>query len=518
MPNWVYNSLKITGKPEKIREIKDRAYFNGLVFNFRAFVSIDRSKDSDDLRIELWGTDRNAVDSKIVDEEPGSIRYTFSTAWAPPEKFVASLRELYPDVEFDLDYVCEMNNEEFIDESIYDDESIDNAESEECETSDGETENENLNGFILCADDPTSGEGFVEWLESTERDEALSKKDEFRNFIMMGDKNIEKFKTLYGVGRRKGKDAFLETLFSFSRIIPEPIKDTSDKNWIDNSGQDLWSFKKHKWKHTDSNEGNVSEPVVGRDLEIWRYDNWGTSSDALYDSCEEPFGLDLWGYVPKENEIPVIRPLDELLKGEYVFYTLCKPPINIYMKMAADGLIFEVTWRSDVWNEWAVGKGQAVDGRFEYHVGPITGGDILQLRSVAFSFIDSERECPDYRPTIGVISRAHLDQLIEELQENLKTELYFHNELFDPKKIVEGNTVILDRTLDLNFFSISSDITDLSNLFANFDVSPRPEEGWFCKIKIDVSRWDVSNVTKMGNLFNRERVDLVNLSRWDRPK
>ena len=212
MPNWVYNSLKITGKPEKIREIKDRAYFNGLVFNFRAFVSIDRSKDSDDLRIERWGTDRNAVDSKIVDEEPGSIRYTFSTAWAPPEKFVASLRELYPDVEFDLDYVCEMNNEEFIDESI------DDAESEEYELADSKMENENVNGFVLCADDPTSGKGFVEWLESTERDEALSKKDEFRNFIMMGDKNIEKFKTLYGVGRRKGKDAF----FLFQELFPNP--------------------------------------------------------------------------------------------------------------------------------------------------------------------------------------------------------------------------------------------------------------------------------------------------------
>ena len=83
---------------------------------------------------------------------------------------------------------------------------------------------------------------------------------------------------------------------------------------------------------------------------------------------------------------------------------------------------------------------------------------------------------------------------------------------------VDGNTVTLDRTLDLNFFSISSEITDLSNLFANFDVSPQPEKGWFCKIKIDVSRWDVSNVTKMSNLFNSERVELVDLSRWDRSK
>ena len=75
---------------------------------------------------------------------------------------------------------------------------------------------------------------------------------------------------------------------------------------------------------------------------------------------------------------------------------------------------------------------------------------------------------------------------------------------------------IRERTLDLNCFSISSEITDLSNLFADFDVSPCPERGWFCKIKLDVGRWDVSNVTKMANLFNNERVELVSLDRWDR--
>lgn len=501
MPNWVYNSLKITGNPEKIREIKDRAYFNGLVFNFRAFVPIDRSKDSDDLRIERWGTDRNAGDSKIVDEEPGSICYSFSTAWAPPEKFVASLRELYPDVEFDLDYMCENDYDEYIDESI------DDTESEECEMADNKTENENVNGFVLCADDPTSGESFVEWLESTARDEALSKKNEFRNFIMMDDENIEKFKKLYGVDRRNGKDAFLETLFSLSRIIPEPVKDASDKNWIDNSGQDIRSFR----RPAGCDEGEKPEPV-GRDLEIWRYDNWGTSSEALYDPNEFSLG-DFWGYVPKEDS--VFHPLDDLLKGE-CFYTLCQPPIEIYKKMAADGLVFKVSWGADVWDEWAVGEGQAVDGQFKFHAGPITGSEKMSLGPVAYNFVKSEERSDD-RSTIGVTSREHLDQLLKELQENIKTNLELLGE-FNIIENVEGNTVFLDRTLDLNFFSISSEITDLSNLFADFDISPHPEKGWFCKIKIDVSRWDVSNVTKMSNLFNSERVDLVGLSKWDRSK
>ena len=70
----------------------------------------------------------------------------------------------------------------------------------------------------------------------------------------------------------------------------------------------------------------------------------------------------------------------------------------------------------------------------------------------------------------------------------------------------------------MNFFSISSEITDLSNLFADFDVSPSSEGRVSCKIKVDVSRWDVSNVTKMANLFDRERVELIGLNRWDRSK
>lgn len=122
---------------------------------------------------------------------------------------MASLRELYPDVEFDLDYMCENDDEEFIDESI------DNVESEECEMADRKTENEKFDENVLPTDNATNGGDFVEWLETTARDDALSKKDEFRNIIMMDDENIEKFKKLYGVDRRNGRDAFLETLFSF---------------------------------------------------------------------------------------------------------------------------------------------------------------------------------------------------------------------------------------------------------------------------------------------------------------
>lgn len=139
-----------------------------------------------------------------------------------------------------------------------------------------------------------------------------------------------------------------------------------------------------------------------------------------------------------------------MLKVEYEFYTLCQPPIEIYKKMAADGLVFKVIWGADVWDEWAVGEGQAVDGQFQYHAGPITGSEKRSLVSVAHNFVESEESSDDIS-TIGVTSREHLDQLLKELQENIKTNLGLLGRL-DIIKKVEGNTVILDPVLDLNFF------------------------------------------------------------------
>ena len=57
---------------------------------------------------------------------------------------------------------------------------------------------------------------------------------EFSNVIKMDDENIEKFKKLYGEGRRltaSSETSLFETLLSFSQIIPEPSRDDADSNW-----------------------------------------------------------------------------------------------------------------------------------------------------------------------------------------------------------------------------------------------------------------------------------------------
>ena len=321
-----------------------------------------------------------------------------------------------------------------------------------------------------------------------------SENSEFINSIKMDDENIEKFKKLYGEGQRLTPPdlPFDERKISFSQIIPEPAKDDSDKNWVDNYRQDIWSYRLFWMRRSVS----ADEPdlAVGRELEIWRYDNWGTSSDLLYDSY-----------------LPNLQSLEGLLKGEYAFYTLRKPPIKIYEKMAADGLVFETKWCSDADDEWAIGKGQVVDGEFQYHIGPMTGGHEMSLEVVAHDFFDSRKKGSDVRPTIVAKNREHLDMLIQRLQDCLQTKLYIQG-TFSLIKEISGNTITLDNVLDLNFIDVSN-VPDLNNLFANFDVSPHPEDGWFCKIKLDISKWNVSNVTREALLHDNERVDLVNLNK-----
>jgi hypothetical protein len=311
MANWVWNYLKVSGKPERIKEFKEKANLDGRVFNFKAFVPFDYDDPSyqnlsekypdyepiegheqfnfKDWVIDHWGTNRNSLDSTITEETDDSIGYSFTTAWQPPSELLTALEKLYPDLEFFHDYSQEIDDEG------------------------------------------------AEYLLDEADDEILSNMLEFANIIKMDDENIEKFKKLYGEGR-----------LSFSQIIPEVQKNEADEQWFDNSQQDASIFRDKE-----------SEPI-GKNLARWRLDNWGTPSDLLYEKG------------------PSLQTLEGLLKGEYEFFTRCRPPIGIYEKMAADGLVFETEWRSDADDEWAVGKGLVVKGDqvprgiFRYNIDAVT--------------------------------------------------------------------------------------------------------------------------------------------------
>lgn len=311
MANWVWNYLKVSGKPERIKEFKEKANLDGRVFNFKAFVPFNYDDPSyqnlsekypdcepiegheqfnfKDWVIDHWGTNRNSLDSTITEETDDSIGYSFTTAWQPPSELLTALEKLYPDLEFFHDYSQEIDDEG------------------------------------------------AEYLLDEADDEILSNMLEFANIIKMDDENIEKFKKLYGEGR-----------LSFSQIIPEVQKNEADEEWFDNSQQDASIFRDEK-----------SEPI-GKTLATWRLNNWGTPSDLLYEKG------------------PSLQTLEGLLKGEYEFFTRCRPPIGIYEKMVDDGLVFETEWRSDADDEWAVGKGlvvkgdQAPRGIFRYNIDAVT--------------------------------------------------------------------------------------------------------------------------------------------------
>ena len=210
-------------------------------------------------------------------------------------------------------------------------------------------------------------------------DDDLFSNVEFVNAITMDDENVEKFKKLYGNGRRVkreilwllgegGVKTYSEFYLTFAKIIPEPKKRKSNKDWIDDSQQDMWSYPSHGEKKTYP---------VGRELEKWRYDNWGTSSDALY--------------YPEEVEI---ARLECFLKGEHEFYTLRNPPIKVYEKMAADGLNFKVSWSCI--NHFmngdgaARGKGHVKNGCFKYHAGPMTCSERSEMSSLAYRFMSRQ--------------------------------------------------------------------------------------------------------------------------------
>jgi hypothetical protein len=145
MPNWVYNTLDVIGKPEEVNEfinfmntgytvklshyeggedgtalkeiIKD--YEHKSIFNFHALLPIptdpklyDDQKLEDGLFIQPWynwnianwGTKWNARDISLERMGEGEAVYNFSTAWSPPMPIIDRLRKLFPTTTFFFRY------------------------------------------------------------------------------------------------------------------------------------------------------------------------------------------------------------------------------------------------------------------------------------------------------------------------------------------------------------------------------------------------------------------------------
>ena len=480
MYKWIWNFLRITGNPERIGELKERANLDGRVFNFEAFVPVGKrypdyrqtEKDIEKLELEnrdnLWGTEQNAKDAKIKEEEPDSIFYTFQTAVKilatgpygecknfqnSPAKVARALKKLYPDL--DIDWCCQGPREwsSFDIEFDYFDEN---------------------GGLLDTWEDPRMV---------------------FRNTVTMDEENIEKFKKLYD------KDEEWNW-FSLAMVIPEPANDAEE--WTD------YTDLKKRDVCTDSGLNKIQKDDIGPSLAAWRYENWGTPSEAM------------------PSDIPLLRICcfwRYQLMGDS-FYTLSFPPFKIYRKMAADGLVFKATWKSDAYGYWAYGEGQVVDGCFRYECGPITGFEKrLIMNTDVFRLRNRDCGVSYFYDGVGIIvkNRKHLDQLLEcvldkfgEISDSLNNQgSYGIDEIgredFSIEETEYGIKYFkLNKTLDLNFLDVSR-VTDMSGLFKHWNMPLRN-----IYAKLDISKWDVSNVTKMALMFDGcENVDFGDLSRWD---
>lgn len=157
MPNWVFNSLSISGEPEKVIKIKEQVsqpfskQYDEWVFETKSYVRkevyhsnpvfafwniirppVDKMDEynttfgyngedgkTGDTEFNWyifnnreWGTkwDVSVSDNdkypetELITDEPDNIQYCFQTAWSPPVRVIETLSKQHPDCIFDLEY------------------------------------------------------------------------------------------------------------------------------------------------------------------------------------------------------------------------------------------------------------------------------------------------------------------------------------------------------------------------------------------------------------------------------
>ena len=96
MPNWASNELIVKGDNDKLTEFRE------AFTSFSAIVPLDGEWEYDKA-VDTWGTKWD-IDERNIFYTPGDEEdtYHFNTAWSPPEAFVGSASEKYPELEFIL--------------------------------------------------------------------------------------------------------------------------------------------------------------------------------------------------------------------------------------------------------------------------------------------------------------------------------------------------------------------------------------------------------------------------------
>lgn len=101
MPNWCSNQLNLRGEVSDITEfVMENRSANGtepLSFNAKVPRTLENGVD--------WGCKWDARDSEVyTDYDGGTVEYSFTTPWAPPEDWLIMVSKLYPKIEFILNF------------------------------------------------------------------------------------------------------------------------------------------------------------------------------------------------------------------------------------------------------------------------------------------------------------------------------------------------------------------------------------------------------------------------------
>ena len=105
MPNWCYNSMKITGTISEITRFKETCIRTDE--NKQAqldFSAIEPRAPGADAywAIEHWGTKGNAQDFRVTVDAPGCYEFHFDTFYSPPVPVWEKMAKMFPALEFSL--------------------------------------------------------------------------------------------------------------------------------------------------------------------------------------------------------------------------------------------------------------------------------------------------------------------------------------------------------------------------------------------------------------------------------
>lgn len=121
MPNWCSNQLKVSGPERDVQEFKAQAQRainsqgQGFDLMLASFFPTppemiqDGSSDWYQWRLQNWGVKWD-IEGGLVSDFPDALIYDFSSPWSEPAEAIRKISEMFPRLDFCLEYEEPGNN------------------------------------------------------------------------------------------------------------------------------------------------------------------------------------------------------------------------------------------------------------------------------------------------------------------------------------------------------------------------------------------------------------------------